>query len=437
MAAADRRPSSCSDVRCGALALSLFVVACGDDVPSGGEGTSGSGPSATTGTVDDSDPTGADGGSRTDDGTTGSDTNGDGPVDPDAGTPWDWNLPPGLPTPTVPQDNPMTVEKVELGRHLFYDVRLSANETQSCASCHEQARAFSDGLPTPTGSEGAVLARNAMALVNTAYTKPLTWANPLLPELENQIAVPLFGEAPIELGAIGHEDEILERLRSDPTYEALFAAAFPDEADPYTFGRIIAALACFCRALVSVDSPYDRYTYWDEPDALPEAALRGAELFFSELLECHHCHGGFNFSIATVHENTGSPANPFANTGLYDVDGNGAYPLGNQGLIEITFEDGDMGKFRAPTLRNIAASGPYLHDGSAATLEEVLQIYAAGGRTIAEGPYAGDGTANPHKSSFVSGFPLGDQELADLMAFLESLTDETFLNDPRFSDPWE
>jgi cytochrome c peroxidase len=410
--------------------------ACGDDIPSAGtssDAESTSSDATESGVV--STTSGMGPGDDTADATTGDDGS-DGSSTGDGGTPWVWDIPPQLPLPVVPDDNPMTVEKVALGRHLFYDTRLSFNETQSCASCHSQELGFADGEVTPTGSEGAVLVRNSPGLANVAYLSPLTWANPLLPQLEEQILVPLLGENPIELGVIGHEEEVLARLADDPMYQDLFAAAFPDEADPFSIASVARALASFCRSMISFDAPYDRYTYYDEPDALSASALRGAELFFSELLECHHCHGGFNFSIATVHEQTAFATNPFANTGVYNVDGAGAYPLGNQGLIESTFEAQDMGKFRSPPLRNISVTGPYLHDGTGATLEDVVGFYAAGGRVIDSGPNAGDGTANPFKSSFLSGFPLTLAERDDLIAFLESLTDEAFLEDPAFSNPW-
>lgn len=413
---------------------SVLLAACGDDLPSPlDDATSSTGPATTT----DASSTSVGTASGSADGTTTS-TGEPPPAETDTdGEPsaWEWNLPPGFPEPWVPEDNPMSAAKVELGHHLFYDTRLSANETQSCASCHEQARAFADGKVVPTGSTGSVLLRNSMHLTNAGYSFPLTWANPLLPTLEQQIMVPLFGENPVELGVSGHEDEILGRLRDDPLYQALFAAAFPEAEDPYTFEKIRQALACFVRTMISGNSPYDRYNDGDTT-ALTEQQLRGLELFHSEALQCHHCHFGFNLSGATKHAGTVHDSFAYHNTGLYDVDGQGSYPLGNQGLIEITFEPADMGKFRAQTLRNIAVTGPYMHDGSVATLADVLAIYERGGRLIEDGPNAGDGAGNPHKSGFVSGFVLTEQERADLLAFLEALTDDEFLSDPRFADPF-
>ncbi len=346
-----------------------------------------------------------------------------------------WNLPAGFPLPYVPPDNPMTAEKVELGRFLFYDRRLSANGTMACASCHQQALAFSDGKTTPHGSTGEPLPRNSQGLANVAYYSTLTWANPVLTDLERQILIPMFSEFPVELGITGHEAEVLARFRADPRYQTLFAAAFPGEADPYTWGNIVKALASFSRSLISADSPYDRYLAGNL-DALSGAALRGMDLFLSEELECHHCHGGFNFTGSIRQRNTVFVEAPFHNTGLYNLDGRGAYPPNNTGVEAVSNRPEDMGRFRAPSLRNVALTAPYMHDGSMATLEEVVRFYEAGGRYIADGPYAGDGRRSPLKSGLVSGFTLTDQERADLIAFLEALTDTTFITDPRFSDPF-
>lgn len=330
----------------------------------------------------------------------------------------------------------MSHAKVALGRHLFYDVRLSGNQTQACASCHVQARAFTDGRERSVGSTGERGPRNAPSLANVVYMPTLNWANPTLTELERHILVPMFGENPVELGLAGREDELLARLRADRRYQELFHAAYPELDDPFSVRTTVQALAAFVRTLLSGDSPYDRFVYGGAWDALSDSAQRGLELFLSERLECHHCHGGFNFAGPTVHENTTFRESAFHNTGLYNLGGKGRYPHPNTGLYEITGDPADMGRFRAPSLRNVAVTAPYFHDGSAQTLEEVVRFYEAGGRVIASGPNAGDGRTNPFKSGFVMGFSLTDDERADLIAFLESLTDETFLTDPRFSNPW-
>lgn len=347
---------------------------------------------------------------------------------------YEFELPPGFPEPRVPVDNPMSEVRVELGRHLFYDTRLSGNETQACASCHQQERAFADSRARGLGSTGQEHPRGAMSLANVAYAATLNWANPVTRQLEAQALVPMFGESPVELGLAGREEEMLARLRAEPVYQDLFPAAF-SESDPFTVSNVAKAIASFQRTLLSGASAYDRFVNGD-PNAISESAKRGADLFFGEEAECFHCHGGFTFSSSVDHAGNVFDQASFQNNGLYNIDGRGAYPPMNTGLEEFTDEDDDMGAFKPPTLRNIAVTAPYMHDGSVATLEEVLQNYARGGRLVEEGPFVGDGADNPHKSLFVNGFTTTPERLADLQAFLESLTDEAFLVDPRFSDPW-
>lgn len=346
-----------------------------------------------------------------------------------------WDLPPGFPKPLVPANNPMTVAKVELGRRLFYDTRMSGNQTFSCASCHEQARAFADARTTAIGSTGELHPRNSMSLANVAYLARFTWANHLLAELETQAPVPMFGDAPVELGLRNMEGTLLARLAAEPLYVASFPEAFPGEVDPITVANVVRALGAFQRTLISGRSPFDHYQRGDEA-AISEAAKRGKDLFDSERLECFHCHQGFNLMDSVKHERKPFVEARFHNTGLYNIGGTGAYPAANSGLHELTGNPGDMGKFRTPTLRNISLTAPYFHDGSAATLDDVIDHYAAGGRTIATGPHAGNGAQNPFKSSFLIGFTITAEERADLRAFLESLTDEAFITDPRFSNPW-
>lgn len=348
---------------------------------------------------------------------------------------WEWGLPEGVPAPRVPVDNPMSAAKVELGRALFYDERLSVNSTTSCATCHVQSQAFADGLAFSTGATGELTARSSMALVNVAYNPVHTWANPALTSLEDQALVPMFSEHPVELGLTNHDAEALARFAADADLRALFADAFPDEADPITVPNVVRAIAAFERTLLSFDAPYDRYVYGRDDTAVSASVLRGRDLFNSERLECFHCHGGFNFTDGVMHGGTVIPEVQFHNTGLYNVDGRGGYPASNRGLLEHTGNPRDMGKFRAPTLRNIELTAPYMHDGSIATLDEVLDHYAAGGRTIETGPNAGVGAESPLKSVFLHGFTLTADEREDVLAFLRSLTDPSFVARPTLSDP--
>ncbi len=353
----------------------------------------------------------------------------------DAGVTWPYALPERFPVPRLPAGERMTAELAELGRYLFYDKRLSANQEQACAGCHEQARAFTDGRVVAVGSTGDVLRRNAMSLTNIAYNPTHTWANPLADTLEAQALVPIFGEHPTELGVTGHEEEILARFRADADYQERFAAAFPGEEDAVTFTNIVRAIAAFERRLISGTSRVDRFRSGEE-GALTESEIRGYQLMFTEELECHHCHGGFNFTIAVDYAGLPEPGVHFFNNGLYNLGGTGDYPTVDQGLWEFTFDDGDRGRYRPPTLRNVGVTGPYMHDGSVETLEEVIAIYERGGRLIEEGPTAGDGREHPNKSPFVGGFILTDQERTDLLAFLRALTDEAFLTDESLSDPF-
>lgn len=349
-------------------------------------------------------------------------------------TEYNWNLPEWTPKPVVPEDNPMTVEKVELGRHLFYEPRLSITGAYSCASCHQQSLAFTDGKQVAVGSTEEMHSRNSMGLANVAYSPVLTWANPLMTSLENQALIPIFGEHPIEMGMVGKEQQMMQWMQNDPEYRRMFAQAF-SEKQPINVSNLTKAISSFQRSLVSFKSPYDRYRYQGETNAISAAAKRGEKLFNSERTECFHCHSGINFSDSIKHENLAFTETSFHNTGLYNIDGEGSYPPQNIGIKEITQKADDMGRFKAPSLRNIALTAPYMHDGSVATLRDAIAHYQAGGRTITEGEYAGIGSVNPYKSGFIKGFEVTESEIDDLVAFLQSLTDEEFISNPDYSDP--
>ena len=329
----------------------------------------------------------------------------------------------------------MSAAKVELGRYLFYDARLSINGRTSCATCHRQELAFTDGRAVSVGTTGESHSRGAMSLVNVAYNASLTWANPQMKELEQQALVPMFGTHPVELG-LSEGDGYPDRLRREPRYRVLFERAFPEVPDPFTIGNITKAIACFERSIISARSPWDRYHYDRDDDAISVSAKRGEILFFSQPLSCFRCHGGFNFGGETVSEARPERTPEFHNTGLYNLAGVLSYPATNPGAYEITRNAKDVGKFKAPTLRNVALTAPYMHDGSLATLDAVLDHYAAGGRTIASGPYAGVGHDNPNKDPLIRGFRLSIQDRKDLIEFLNSLTDETVLHESRFGNPW-
>jgi len=365
-------------------------------------------------------------------------------------------LPCGFPFPREHDDNPLSLEKVELGRLLFYDRNMSFNQTQSCADCHLQEHAFTDSLTVSVGSQGDLHHRNAMSMTNVVYNATFNWANNQVVNLQDQALAVVMNDDPVELGWAGHEEEILGRLKAPsdadyagtrfaggaPDYPQLFAAAFPDEEEPVSLATTMKAFAAFGSIMISGDSEYDKANR-DEPNNMSDSARRGQELFFSERLECFHCHGGFNFTDSVDHEGSTFTHATFHNNALYNIDGDGdgigdgLYPEDNHGLRVFTLKPEDEGKFRVPTLRNIALTAPYMHDGSIATLDEVIDHYARGGRLIEDGPYAGDGSLSPYNTSgFINGFVITDEERLDLIAFFNSLTDWKFVCNDQLSNPF-
>jgi cytochrome c peroxidase len=320
----------------------------------------------------------------------------------------------------------MSAAKVVLGRRLFYDTRMSVNGKTSCGSCHRQELAFTDGRARAEGTTGQLHPRSSMSLVNVVYNPFLTWANPKLTSLEEQALIPMLGEEPIELGMKGHEQEFLETARNDALYQRLFPQAFPGESDPYTLANVTKAIASFERSIISMRSPYDRYRWGGDSSAISDGAKRGELIFLSsERGGCFQCHGGWNFSggVRFEHSETARPeevgVGGFFNTGAT------TYSAPNRGLYEHTLRDEDMGKFRAPSLRNIAITHPYMHDGSLPTLEAVMDHYARGGRLD-----------HPNKSAIVRRIRLTEGDKRDLIEFLQSLTDDALLHDARWSNPW-
>ncbi|WP_336961513.1 cytochrome-c peroxidase [Sphingobium aquiterrae] len=307
---------------------------------------------------------------------------------PPAAQPWRWRLPKGLSPPQVPPDNPMSAAKVALGRRLFHDADLSIDGTMSCASCHEQKRGFADGNATRPGVHGDPGRRNVPGLANIAWLPRLTWADPGLTTLEAQVAVPVLGLHPVEMGMAGKEAEIARRLEADACYRRMFGAAFPDRRGAINLATVSAALAAFERTLLSFDSPYDHYLQGRKA-ALSPAARRGRDSFFGAS-GCAACHAGPNLTDARYH------AVPIAPTAA------------DRGLVEKTGRAEDDGRFRTPSLRNVAVTGPWLHDGSATTLDEALRRHP---------------------------MPVAAGDRPDLIAFLQSLTDPGFLRDRRFAYP--
>jgi cytochrome c peroxidase len=316
---------------------------------------------------------------------------------------YDWDLPRGFPMPAVPADNPMSDAKVALGRRLFFEPRLSVNGRYSCASCHDPARSFSDGRTVAVGATGQALPHNAMALVNVAYNLSFGWTRRDVNSLEAQMREPMLNEHPVELGLAGRERSLCAQLAADPAYAAAFAASFPGQASPatstagpVTFDHVVKAIAAFERTLISGRSPFDRYVFDGEHAALSQAAKRGMALFFSARVGCAGCHSGFNFSGNWRDAQGATGRASFAN------DGTSERPM------------------RVPTLRNIALTAPYMHDGRFATLAEVLEHYSRLGEQRRAAGSRGIDPRLPRSA-------LSANEQADLIAFLGSLTDESFV----------
>jgi cytochrome c peroxidase len=327
--------------------------------------------------------------------------------------------------------NPFSKKKAALGRYLFYDRRLSINNTKACATCHAQEFSFTDSYARSIGALGDLHQRNAKPLINLVFERYLTSADSTLHYPEQQINRPMFNEHPIEMGWKGNEELILQRIASDKFYQIQFNVTFPGEKGPVTVKNIQSCISSFVKSIFSFGSAYDRYNRGDL-SALSEPQKRGMALFTSGRLKCSRCHSGVNFSRPKEQQ-----AFPFFNTGLYNIDGKGGYPFSDPGLYRLTLSQSDMGKFRVPTLRNLAFTAPYFHDGSAATLSDVIDVYEKGGRNILQGGIKGDGRINPYKSNLISGFTLNSQERADLISFLISLSDSSVLLNPAYANPFQ
>lgn len=328
---------------------------------------------------------------------------------------FEWRLPPGFPRPAVPADNPMSAAKVHLGRRLFYDTRLSGTGQYACASCHRPELAFTDGRPHAVGATGESVKHGAMSLANVAYNPAFTWSDSNVHSLESQMRQPLLNEHPVEMGL--KPAGAVDALAADGDYREQFAAAFPGDSAPISMDHIVKAIAAFERTLISGRSRFDRYVFDDDPSALADAEKRGMALFFSVRVGCAQCHSGLNFSGPLTYVGHEKELAAFANNGLPGVDGRRS---DDRGLFDHTHRAADVGKFRVPTLRNIALTAPYMHDGSLASLEQVVDHYANGGHKTA------------HQDPRVRPIFLSPAERTDLIGFLQSLTDREFIDDPHF-----
>jgi cytochrome c peroxidase len=319
---------------------------------------------------------------------------------------------------------------IHLGRYLFFDRRLSINNTRSCGTCHNPAFAFTDGYKRSLGAFADLHQRNTQPLFNLSYLKYFTAADSTLHSPLQQMDNPLFNIHPIEMGVKGNEEIILKRIKEDPLYKQLFSKTNSE----ITFENIKLAINDFIFSLKSNNSKYDRFLNGDT-SALNISEKRGMQLFFSSELKCSSCHGGVNFSTPNITNEKGDTIYYF-NTGLYNIGTMAAYPTYDQGLFELTKNKNDIGKFRVPTLRNLAFTSPFLHDGSSASLNEVINIYTNGGREINEGINKGNGKLSRYKHHLIKGFFISEIDKINLHNFLLSLSDSSFIQNKNYQNPF-
>ena len=309
----------------------------------------------------------------------------------DGPTPFALVIPDGFPDMEIPEDNPMTVEGIALGKRLFFDPILSIDSTVACSSCHAPASAFSDVMDFSPGVAG-VTSRNSMPVINAGWMKTLFWDSRAV-SLEDQARQPVENE--VEMGETW--DHVVEKLQRHPDYPTLFNEAF--ETTKITAELATRAIAQYERTLISSNSKYDRYRAGQAVLSAEEAL--GLELFFTERADCFHCHGTRLFTDNRYHNN-----------GLDEF-------YADAGLAEITQKPYDVGKFKTPTLRNVAVTAPYMHDGRFETLEEVIDFYDSG----AQPSENIDPLIGPSRR-----LNLSSEEKAALVAFLHTLTDSDFLS---------
>lgn len=302
------------------------------------------------------------------------------------------NIPSDFPALSYPEDNEYSEERWTLGKALFYDNRLSLDSSKSCASCHKVELAFSDDVAFSKGVANADGTRNAPTLANVAYHPYFTREGGVA-TLEMQVLVPIQEHNEFNFNII----EIGNRLANDTFYQQLSQKAYGRAFDYYVITR---AISNFERSLISGNSLWDQKNRGQT--TLSEDAKHGEKLFFSERTQCVNCHGGFNFTDYT-----------FQNNGLYEE-------YADVGRKRLTGNNEDEAKFKVPTLRNIALTAPYMHDGSIASLHEVIKHYSEGGKN------------HPNKSELIKPLNLTENEQKQLIAFLQSLTDEQFINNPNF-----
>jgi cytochrome c peroxidase len=307
-----------------------------------------------------------------------------------AASDYSFRIPLGLIDPEVPQDNPMTAAKVELGRQLYFDKRLSVDDTVSCATCHDPQKGFAEDKKVSTGIQEKKGNRNSPTTLNSALYDLQFWDG-RAPSLEEQAKGPIVN--PVEMG-MPSLDPLVEKLKKIPEYQKSFKQVFEGGI---TADNIAKAIAAYERTLLAGDSPFDRYFYGKEENAISEAAKRGLKVF-QEKGRCVTCHEILSsFALFTD--------NKFHNVGV-GMD----KPNPDRGRYEATKEDKDTGAFKTSSLRNVALTAPYMHDGSEATLESVVELYDKGG------------VPNRYLDGGIRPLNLTEQEKKDLVEFMKALT---------------
>jgi cytochrome c peroxidase len=314
----------------------------------------------------------------------------------------------------------------QIGRLLFFDTRLSINQTTSCASCHIPELAFTDSFVTPKGALGDIVIRNTPTIINLADNETFNWADERIVTLQQQSDIPLFGKHPIEMGNDSLNIKSLQFIFNDEKYLPLLQKKKMSTINWTMVKNFIAEFV----SLFRFDN--SKYDLWKKGKrTLSKDEIAGKNLFFSDRLNCKKCHGGNDFD-----EPEFSRMNHYQNIGLYNIGKDSLYANGDNGLHNTTKDKDDIGKFKIPTLRNIAITSPYFHDGSVASLNEVIDHYARGGRLTNKGLNAGDGKLHPNKNQFIEGFTITAKEKKQLISFLQTLTDTSYLSNTFYTTPF-
>lgn len=314
----------------------------------------------------------------------------------------------------------------QIGRLLFYDVRLSVNSTKSCATCHDPQFAFTDGLKTPAGAFGDAVKRNTPTLINLSDNETFNWADDKILSLQQQSDIPLFGRHPVEMGNDSANTKALEFVFKDNNYVPLISRKSLKQLN---WVNVKDFIATYVKTFNFHNAKYDRSQKGKTILSADERA--GQKLFFSDRLNCRKCHSGNDFDQPEF-----TRMNTYQNIGLYNIGKDSLYANDDNGLYNETRDKDDIGKFKIPSLRNIAITAPYFHDGSAADLNEVIEHYSRGGRLIVKGAFAGDGKLHPNKNQFIEGFTITAKEKKQLISFLQTLTDTSYLKWQFYRNPF-